>query len=555
MNTGLRFPPRSGGSEWHGFTSTRIMPRILALLLAAGLLASAALAESIPPNIVLIFTDDQGYADVGCFGAKRFKTPHLDRLAEKGRKFTDFHVAQAVCSASRAALLTGCYPNRIGFSGALGPRSKIGLNNSESTIASVLKRRGYVTGMAGKWHLGDRESFLPTNHGFDEYLGVPYSNDMWPYHPEAKPGSYPPLPLYENTAINKDGLNGDDQSLLTSQYTDRAIRFIERNKGRPFFFYLAPNMPHVPLFASERFKGRSEAGPYGDVLMEIDDAVGRIVETLDRQGLTQNTLIIFTSDNGPWLSYGDHAGSAAPLREGKGTSFEGGTRVPCIMQWPGHIPAGSTCSEPLMTIDILPTLAAITGAELPPLRIDGANILPFLTGDPDARNPHPAYFTYYNRNDLQAVRSGRWKLILEHRSRTMAGQPQGTNGTPGKYRMQTVPKALYDLTNDIAETTDVSASNPEVLARLEALAETARADLGDDLTGRAPTGSRPPRLLRRSRREDPEHRQTCATRSALRPRLLRVPALRSQQELPAHRTLPQQHRDLRERTDLPSVHP
>ncbi len=467
------------------------MTRLFALLLALSLLTPAVVADTTLPNIVLIFTDDQGYADVGCFGAKGFKTPHLDRLAAQGRKFTDFHVAQAVCSASRVALLTGCYPNRIGFSGALGPRSKIGLNPAETTIASLLKQRGYATGMAGKWHLGDHATFLPTRHGFDEYLGIPYSNDMWPYHPEAKGGAYPPLPLYENDAIIKEGLTGDDQALLTTQYADRAIRFIEKNKSRPFFFYLAPNMPHVPLFASASFKGKSQAGLYGDVIMEIDDAVGRILDALDHHGLTDNTLVIFTSDNGPWLSYGNHAGSALPLREGKGTSFEGGTRVPCIMRWPKQIPAGSICAEPLMTIDLLPTLAVITGATLPPQRIDGANVLPFLTSDPAAKNPHPAYFTYYNRNDLQAVRSGRWKLVLEHRSRTMAHQPQGRDGKPGKYRMQVIPKALYDLEADIAESTDVSAANPEIVARLEALAETARADLGDDLTGRAPTGARP----------------------------------------------------------------
>lgn len=467
------------------------MARFIALILAIHLVVPAARGQTPPPNIVLIFTDDQGYADVGCFGATGFKTPNLDRLAAEGRKFTDFHVAQAVCSASRVALLTGCYPNRVGFSGALGPRSKIGLNTAETTIASLLKKRGYATGMAGKWHLGDNSKFLPTQHGFDEYLGVPYSNDMWPYHPEAKPGAYPPLPLYENASIVQEGLTGEDQALLTSKYADRALRFIEQNKDRPFFFYLAPNMPHVPLFASDAFKGKSDAGVYGDVIMEIDHAVGRILESLERNHLTENTLVIFTSDNGPWLSYGNHAGSASPLREGKGTSFEGGTRVPCIMRWPRHIPAGTTCTEPLMTIDILPTIAAITGTALPPQRIDGANILPFLKGDTAAKNPHLAYFTYYNRNDLQAVRSGRWKLVLEHRSRTMQDQPQGSEGKPGKYRMQNIPKALYDLSVDIAETTDVSATNPEMVAHLEALAETARADLGDDLTGRAPTGSRP----------------------------------------------------------------
>jgi arylsulfatase A len=467
------------------------MRYLLLFLLTLSSIALPLQADPNRPNIVLIFTDDQGYADVGCFGSKSIPTPHLDQLAKDGRKFTDFHVAQAVCSASRAALLTGCYPNRIGFSGALGPRSKIGLNPNETTIARLLKQKGYATGMAGKWHLGDHPNFLPTQHGFDEYLGVPYSNDMWPHHPEAKSGAYPPLPLYENNSPLKSGLTGEDQALLTGQYAERAVQFIEKNKDRPFFFYLAPNMPHVPLFVSDRFKGKSGAGLYADVIMEIDDAVGQVLAALKRNGLEHNTLVIFTSDNGPWLSYGNHAGSATPLREGKGTSFEGGTRVPCIMRWPARIPANSTCTEPLMTIDILPTIAAITDAPLPNHRIDGQSILPFLTADPAAKNPHPAYFTYYNHNDLQAVRAGRWKLVLNHRSRTMQDQPQGANGKPGKYRMQSVPQALYDLQSDLSESIDVAKQNPHIVADLERLAEIARADLGDDLTRRTPSGTRP----------------------------------------------------------------
>jgi arylsulfatase A len=444
-----------------------------------------------PPNVILIYTDDQGYGDVGAFGSKTAMTPHLDRMAREGRKFTDFHVAQAVCSASRAALLTGCYPNRIGISGALGPQSKHGLGANELTIAQMLKQKGYATGMAGKWHLGHQPEFLPTQRGFDEFFGLPYSGDMWPHHPEAKPGTYPPLPLYENDRVIKPGLEPLDQEQLTVQYAERAVRFINRHKAEPFFFYLAPNMPHVPLFVSDRFKGKSAAGLYGDVLMEIDWAVGEIFQALTANGLEQDTLVIFSSDNGPWLSYGNHAGSAGPLREGKGTAFEGGHREPCIMRWPGHIPAGSVCEEPLMTIDILPTLARLVGAELPRHPIDGLDVWPLIKGQPGARNPHDAYYFYYNKNELHAVRSGEWKLFFPHKARTMEGQPPGADGKPGKYKPLAVGRELYNLQNDPGETRDLSDAHPEVLARLEALAEKARRDLGDDLTGRAATGSRP----------------------------------------------------------------
>ena len=468
------------------------------LAAAAALLAGdpAAHAQSSlpqrPPNVVLIFTDDQGFGDVGVYGAKGFQTPNLDKMAAEGRRFTDFHVAQPVCSASRIALLTGCYPNRIGFHGALGPNSKIGISDREETLGKLFKKKGYATGMAGKWHLGDRPQFLPTRHGFDEYLGVPYSNDMWPFHPEAKPGTYPPLPLVEGDSIVKSGLTPTDQEQLTVQYADRAVRFIEWNKDRPFFFYLAPNMPHVPLHVSERFKGKSGSGLYGDVIMEIDWAVGEVLAALRRCGVDDRTLVIFTSDNGPWLSYGRHAGSAGPWREGKGTTFEGGHREPCIMRWPGKIPAGTVCHEPLMTIDLFPTLARLINADLPKHKIDGLDVWPILSGDSNAKNPHPAYFFYYNVNSLQAVRSGDWKLFFPHTSRSIEGQPPRDHGIPNKYRPLKVPQSLYNLRDDPGETQDVAAKHPDIVQKLETLAETIRADLGDDLTHRAPTGNRPP---------------------------------------------------------------
>src|SRR2546422_8412543 len=314
------------------------------------------------PNIVIILTDDQGYADVGAYGARGIKTPNLDRLAREGMRFTDFYVAQAVCSASRAALLTGCYPNRVGISGALGPNARHGLNPNEMTIAELVKQRGYATCIFGKWHLGHHPEFLPTRHGFDEYFGLPYSNDMWPRHPEAKPGTYPDLPLIEGDKIVQ---TNPDQTQLTTWYTEHAVRFIERNKDRPFFLYVAHNMPHVPLHVSDKFKGKSKRGLYGDAIMEIDWSVGQILAALNKNDLDEKTLVVFTSDNGPWLLYGNHAGSALPLREGKTTIFDGGVREPCIMRWPGQIPPGTACRELAATMDLLPTFARLAGAERP----------------------------------------------------------------------------------------------------------------------------------------------------------------------------------------------
>ncbi len=359
------------------------MTRPLAWIACCVLCFSAAVqAAEPPPNVVIIFCDDAGYADIGPFGAEGYQTPNLDRMAREGRLFTDFYSAQAVCSASRAGLLTGCYPNRIGIRGALGPHSKVGINPDETTLAEVLKTRGYATAIFGKWHLGDAPEFLPTRHGFDEYFGLPYSNDMWPKHPTSR--SYPDLPLFSGTSVVE---RNPDQSQLTTWYTEHAVRFIESNRDRPFFLYVPHNMPHVPLFVSEKFAGQSSRGLYGDVMMEIDWSVGQILDSLKRNGLDEKTLVVFTSDNGPWLVYGDHAGRTGGLREGKGTSFEGGQREPCIMRWPGHIPAGTVCHEPAMTIDLLPTIARLVGAEVPP-NIDGLDIRPLIFGEPGAKSPH-----------------------------------------------------------------------------------------------------------------------------------------------------------------------
>lgn len=438
-----------------------------------------------PPNIVLIFMDDMGYADIGSFGATAYKTPYLDQMAKQGRRFTDFYVTQAVCSASRAGLLTGCYNVRLGILGALGPSSKNGLHSDEVTIAEVCKQRGYATACYGKWHLGHHKQFLPMQHGFDDYFGLPYSNDMWPYHPgvmhlpmKERLKRWPHLPLIDKNEVVNAQVSGKDQEQLTTQYTEHAVGFIEKNKDRPFFLYLPHSMVHVPLYVSEKFKGKSGAGLFGDVMMEVDWSCGQIFEALRKHDLDDNTLVIFTSDNGPWLSYGDHAGSAGPLREGKGTMFDGGCRESTIMRWPGQIPADSVCKTPAMTIDILPTIAHLIGAKLPDHKIDGKNIWPLLAGNDKAESPQEAYYFYYGRQ-LQALRSGKWKMHFPHGYRTMDGRPGGTGGKPNRYRQKKIGLALYDLEADIGESKDVKDEYPEVVARLQALGERMREDLGD----------------------------------------------------------------------------
>ena len=449
-----------------------------------------------PPNIVLIFIDDQGYADIGCFGAKGFETPNLDRMADDGMRFTNFHVSQAVCSASRASLLTGCYAERVGIQGALMPWSTVGLNPEEDTIADMLKKKGYATGIFGKWHLGHHKEFLPLQHGFDEYLGLPYSNDMWPVGFDGKPVAegkkvyYPPLPLIEDNEKIDVIRTLEDQATLTTLYTERAVKFIEKNKNRPFFLYLPHSMVHVPLGVSKKFRGKSEQGMYGDVMMEIDWSVGEILKTLSKHDLDKNTLVIYASDNGPWLNFGNHAGSAYPLREGKGTMWEGGARVPCIMRWTGQIPAGSISDKMAATIDLLPTIAVVTGAPLPKKTIDGINILPLLRNDQTA-NPRDHYFYYYG-GELRAMSQGKWKLYYPHTSRSYEGVEPGSDGFPGPYTTLAVSLELYDLKNDISETKNVIDQHPEVVAQLKALAEKAREDLGDRLTQAKGKGVREP---------------------------------------------------------------
>ena len=437
------------------------------------------------PNIILIFADDLAYGDLGVYGAKGWTTPNLDQLAKDGARFNQFYVPHAVCTASRAALLTGTYANRLELYGAIDHRANHGLNPEETTIAEMLKTNGYQTGMVGKWHLGHHPEFLPTRQGFEQYFGLPYSNDMWPNHPEVK-GYYPPLPLIEGeTTI----AYLEDQRELTTWYTNKSLEFIEQHQAQPFFLYLAHSMPHVPLYVSDKFKEKSDQGLYGDVMMEIDWSVGEIRKKLQALGLEENTLIIFTSDNGPWLSYGGHAGLQGGLREGKGTSWEGGIRVPAIFTWPGTIPSGIEQNQAAMTIDLLPTLAKVTGSSLPELPIDGRDIWPLIQGKSMEDKP---YYAYYNKNELQAVIYGKWKLVFPHTYRTIPSDTKMRNdGLPVKYTNIKLEQAeLYDLSQDLGETKDLSSQNPEIMRLMNGFAENARKDLGDALTEREGSGNR-----------------------------------------------------------------
>jgi arylsulfatase A len=477
-----------------------IMQRLPMWVLALAFLAAGNVpicADDTRPNVILILADDLGYADVGVFGAQGFQTPNLDRLARDGIRFTDFHVAQGVCSASRAALMTGCYPNRVGITGALEPWDKFGLSDKELTLPQVFKQKGYATGMVGKWHLGTPVELLPTRRGFDDFFGLTLSNDEWPFHPE-KPGVFPPLPLIDGEKIVKPGLMPDDMNHITRWYTERAVKFIEQNKDRPFFLYVAHTMPHVPLGAGQRFRGQTTRGLYGDACEEIDWSTGQLLATLDKLGLAKNTLVMFLSDNGPWLSYGNHGGSAGPLREGKTTSWEGGTRVPFIARWPEKIPAGAVCDEVAMTIDLLPTFAKLIDAKLPDHKIDGLDIWPLVTSQPGAKNPHDAYFFYgvpfgqWTGAQLEAVRAGPWKLMLPHTYRTLTGSSPGKDGLPAKYQPRTIERPeLYNLHDDIGEQKNVAAEHPDIVQRLLALADRCRDDLGDTIVPRSGKNLRP----------------------------------------------------------------
>lgn len=441
-----------------------------------------------PTNFIVIYLDDMGFGDLSLTGAIGYTTPNIDKMAASGMFFSRYYSPQAVCSASRAGLLTGCYPNRVGFRGALDHTAKTGINAAEETIAEILKQKGYATAAFGKWHLGHHKQFLPTNNGFDEYFGIPYSNDMWPNHPTNK-NYYPELPLFEGEEVVK---TNPDQSQFTTEFTGRTIQFIQKNKAKPFFVYLAHPMPHVPLFVSDKFKGKSEQGLYGDVIMEIDWSVGQIMQTLKELNLEENTLLIFTSDNGPWLNYGNHAGSSGGLREGKGTTYEGGQRVPCLMMWKGVISPGTVNNNLVAGMDILPTIATIAGVPLPQKKIDGVNILPLLKGE-KVEPPRKSFYYYYRNNNLEAVQDGHWKLVFPHKGRTYVGFEPGKDGKPGGANENSeVAAGLFDLRRDPGEQYNVIEFYPEIVHKLEIIASEAREDLGDDLTNNQGKNRREP---------------------------------------------------------------
>ncbi|WP_346237071.1 sulfatase [Niabella insulamsoli] len=447
-------------------------------------------AATQPPNIVLIFMDDMGYGDPVCYGGGPYQTPNIDALAASGIRFTNFYAAQAVCTASRSAIMTGCYPTRISMHGAIDNHAKFALNGDEETMAEILKARGYKTGMVGKWHLGHKEPFLPLQNGFDEYLGLPYSNDMWAYDYNGERwkdtsfwrAKYAPLPLIDGNKTVKIIASFADQDQLTTQYTERAVSFIKKNKNNPFFLYFAHSMMHVPLGVSDKFKGKSGAGMFGDVIEEVDWSVGQVMKTLKDNGLAENTIVIFTSDNGPWLNFGNHAGNTSGLREGKGTAWDGGVKVPGIISWPAHAKAGVVSNKLLTTMDLLPTLAEICGAKQPVKKIDGVSFKDLLLGDMNS-TPRNEFAYYYDRNNLKAIRKGQWKLVFPAKSRTY-GPPSTIENDryPGKTYEVEVPLALYNLSTDPGEDRDVKDHHPEIVKELDATAQKYREQLGDGLT-------------------------------------------------------------------------
>lgn len=429
------------------------------------------------PNFIVVFCDDMGYGDIGPFGATGYDTPNLHAMAKAGMVLTDFHVAQSFCSPSRAALLTGRYPYEVGVPGNFMPRSRNGMNTQVTTLPQLLKSAGYDTACFGKWHLGHQPPYLPTSRGFDQFFGLPYSNDMWPHHPEN--GSrfhFPHLPLLEDDQVVVAAVTPRRQQELTKELTNRAVRFIQQHgegpqavSKRPFFLYVPFPMPHVPLFASEEFEGRTARGLFGDVIAEIDWGVGQILQALEACKLKHRTLVLFTSDNGPWLTYGDHAGSAGPLRAGKGSIYEGGFRVPCVVQWPGTIPGDQQCDALTTTLDLLPTFAAMAGIATEAVPgLDGQDITALLQGQPQEPAHEVRTFIYFRGRKPAAVRQGQWKLILPH---TFRPSIPGRDGRPGGFAAaRNLPLALYDLTTDIAESRNLAQRYPDKVAALTKLA-------------------------------------------------------------------------------------
>ncbi|HVS38532.1 MAG TPA: sulfatase [Gemmataceae bacterium] len=467
-------------------------PAVLSTLAVAALALAARAADPPKPNIVLFLMDDMGYGDVSPFNPDtKNRTPNVERMAKEGMKLTSFYAAP-VCTPSRAQILTGCYAKRVSLPQVLMPASPIGLNRDEHTVASLLKARGYATLCVGKWHVGDQPDFLPAHYGFDHYFGLPYSNDMggeWDGAEDAPTDKRkPPLPLVRDEKVIET-LKPADQDRLTERYTDEAVRFIQDHKDSPFFLYLAHTAVHVPLHPGAKFKGKSANGTYGDWVEESDASLGRVMDTIRELRLEENTLVIFSSDNGPWLIQGKDGGIAGPLRGGKGGTYEGGMREPTIAWWPGHIAPGSSCDAVAGNIDLLPTFVHVAGGAAPDDRkIDGADIMPLLTGK-TKESQRPAHF-YFNGNRLEAVRSGPWKLAVAPQ-KEQTGKPEPKEPEPFR------PK-LYNLDDDIGERTDVAEKHPDVVKRLQEFAAQMDADLGAKGTGpgvRAPGKVETPRPL------------------------------------------------------------
>ena len=435
-----------------------------------GFLKSAAVGLAAPagkPNFVIIFLDDSGWADFHPFGKPPYATPNVEGLARQGCAFHNFYVPQAICSASRSALLTGCYPGRTKMFGAHGPRAR-GVDPGFATVGQVVQKAGYKTAVFGKWHIGDQPETRPPARGFDESCGLMYSNDMWKHHPE-RPENYPqPLQFWENGKVKIESVEKEDQPYLTKWYTEHAVDFIGRNKANPFLLYVPHSMPHVPLYRSPEFAGKSGHGVHGDVITELDWSVGQILGALDKAGVAENTLVIFTSDNGPWTSYGNHSGKT-PYRESKGTSFDGGTRSACIMRYPGKIKAGTVSKRAFCTIDLLPTIAALAGAALPANPIDGKDVWPLITGARGAKNPH-SFYAFSTGAEFEGVMSGdgKWKMHLPHKYRRLV--TAGNDGAAGVYRQSEIGMSLYDMEKDPLETVNLIDKEAAVAARMQGYA-------------------------------------------------------------------------------------
>lgn len=422
------------------------------------------------PNIIILMTDDQGYGDVHCYGNTRLSTPNLDKMADEGVRFTNFYAGAASSTPSRAALLTGRYAERVGLPAVVDDISSNGLKSSEYTIADYLKQNNYATGIFGKWHLGCLPEHMPTRHGFTEFFGIPYSNDMWAFHP--KPGHpYKALPLYDNETVVEYNPNVNN---MTARLTERAVSFINQHGDEPFFMYVPYTLPHVPLGVSDRFKGKSGQGIYADVVMEIDWSVGEILKTLKDNGIDENTLILFTSDNGPWLTYGNHAGSSGGLREGKGTTFEGGQRVPFIVRMPGTIPADQVSNQFISALDIAPTLLRLTQTEMPRMNsFDGQDIWDAFLCKPITHQP----FFFVNNGKVEAVRADNWKLILPHEYRIVI--EAGKDGRPGIQNNHgaEIGLSLFDLDNDPLETINRAEEHHATVGELSQLADSLQISL------------------------------------------------------------------------------